>query len=441
MTDKINLILTMLKDGNTQKNDYIPFLKELDEFVSQYLKDINFVYKEPKNIFYQTTDERLASSIDKKQQLKDNPQIAIQENTKSMLDILNSFISKYHIGYIREAKLQKNGFVSVVIPCLTTKRSSFGNDKEFSSQLTFEAQIDFLKEKGFELTDEKYIGLQLTSSSQNIELIKKTLEDRDATHIKIHLYDNVIDKIEFWVHLSNINKFKEEPIEIELPVSDTELNIDEINKAIKNLKEMYIVFKDINNFDGDTKQTCISLFETYFANVCEAFGFESETSKRVNARHEDERNKNLEIQKIEKEIGSTLSEDEIIKCVEDYSKCFSEYAETRLSFNVSNFTIDKYGFFNVELNYISASYIPRVSVPSDKRMKEIFEMSNGKRSNEDFFILDTYNNKTKILDILKEICPSIRIVDFSIKTVNNAFIINELKLVIDDISSFNKEIL
>ena len=113
----IVIIAKMIEQGITEKDAFLPILKEADKEILQFSTDMNFVYKEPPNLFHQTTDERLLIALKKKKEALKTPEIAIQECIKGKLKILDDFIKKYHIGFIRSAEVIENGYICVEIPC------------------------------------------------------------------------------------------------------------------------------------------------------------------------------------------------------------------------------------------------------------------------------------------------------------------------------------
>jgi hypothetical protein len=435
MKNIINSIEQMINNGVVLKSDFLPLVVKLEKEIIDFIDKQNFVYTETPNIFYRTTDERLSDIKEKQKIAESKPEIVVQENIKDILNCLSNFKEKYNIGFIQKATVGSNGFVKVVMPCMIN--SSFVNDNKVSAKQTFDAQIEFLKENGFELISKKNYGIKLKKSENNFNILDTILTQRGATQIKYSITDDFIDEIEFYVNISNVHKFNEEPIKIELPISKSELNQDEILKVKKNLNEILFAQDTILTMEGDIKNTCCSLIQSYFAEISKMLNYDGEIAKTVKERYGEERDKNLMINDIESKVGKILSSEQIVNTLNVCKRKLDEFVVTHFSFYVSEFSIDKYGFVDVKLRYIPSKYCLTEfhKLPSQKYMRENFDMTSGNRESETFFVLDSTENKSRIFERLKEFCSSSRITNLSVTNRDNSFVINTIELVIDNIAN------
>ena len=270
----IVIIAKMIEQGITEKDAFLPILKEADKEILQFSTDMNFVYKEPPNLFHQTTDERLLIALKKKKEALKTPEIAIQECIKGKLKILDDFIKKYHIGFIRSAEVIENGYICVEIPC--SIHSSLVSDNKESAKATFDAQIDFLKEIGLEILHTKHFDFRISKNEKNIKILEELFKNRGCTQVKFSIIDDFIDKIKIHFNITNINKFNETPINIILDTDSTTLNKDESGKILKYAKDILSTKSNISFLGDSIKNTCCSLIESYFCYFCEVFNYEGE---------------------------------------------------------------------------------------------------------------------------------------------------------------------
>lgn len=429
----ITVIGQMIECGITDKSAYLPVLQEADKEILQFSQEMNFVYEEPINLFHQTTDERLSATIEKQNKASENPELTIQECVKKKLAILDSFINKYHIGFIRSAEVSENGYVKVEIPC--SIHSSFVSDDRESAKATFDAQINLLKEIGIDIINTKNFGWRICRTENNLNILEKMLKDRGCTQVRFSTVDNSIDKIKCVFNVTSIENFSEKPINIIFETNDTTLNKDEIGKVFKYVKEILSAKSSIS-FLGDTiRNTCCSLIESYFSYICQVFNFDGEITKRVNGRHESERNKNIEIQNIEANIGNSVAPEKFKEVLTMYKEKLEKFTLETLSFRVSDFSIDRYGFVCCSLHFTCSNWLNEFKLASEEFLRENFKMSLGNQDDETLTMLDTYENKLKIQQMLKEFCQSARITDVKSGVRDGCFYISEIRVIIDNITN------
>lgn len=429
----ITVIGQMIECGIKDKKAYIPVLEEADKEIMKFTNDMNFVYEEPHNLFFQTTDERLSASVEKKENILKKPEIAIQESVKTKLAIFDDFIAKYHIGFIRTAEINDNGYAEVEIPC--SIHSSFSSDDRASAKATFDAQIDFLKEIGLQLINTKNFGIRIMRTDNNFKILNDLLKEKGCTRVRFSVVDDTIDKIKFHIKAQDIENFKETPIDIQLETNEEFLNEDEIGKVFKYVKEILSAESSISFLGEKIKNTCCSLIQGYFSYICKVFGYEGEVVRAVNARHEEERNKNIEIRNIEKEIGNSVTIDQCKTVLTNCKEKIDKFTIENLSFRTSDFSIDKYGFVSFALHFTCCNWLNEYKLPTEEELKKNFQMSLGSQEDETLAMLDTYKNKQKIAKMLKDFCPTTRISEIVCNVRDGQFCINKINVVIDNIAN------
>lgn len=431
--ENLSLAYLMIENGITEKEMFHSVLKNCDNDISQYLSKINFEEPPHTELFRYTTDERLNQIKEKIKKAKENPEFVIQEVVKEKMDLFRKFIAKYHIGFVKDAKLLTNGYIQVELPCLITSSST--SEKAFSKQKVFEMQLDFLKENGFMLDYNKNHGVFLTNCEQNFKAITKLLKDRGGKHIRILTREKEIDEITFLVSFADLDNFNTEPISFELEVTN-HLNSDEIAEAQKTIREILSTASSLDFVGDKMTNVCGSLIESYFSRLCEIFNFDGEVRKNKTSKFIDERNKNIEIQNLENSVANVLSSEEIVKLLNSIEKNISDFTRENINFNPNNVYFDRYGLLNFELSYITNPAFCLIdNFMDEEKLKETFLMNNGNQEDEDLYILDTYENKKKIVKILQQKYPSCHIKEFKGFVRNNDFFISKIIVFIDNISN------
>lgn len=430
--ENLSLVYLMIENGITEKETFHPVLEKCDKDILQYLSKINFKESPHMELFRYTTDERLDQIKEKIKKAEEHPEFVIQEVIKEKMELFRNFLAKYHIGFVKEAKLLSSGYVQVELPCMITP--SFASEKAFSKQKVFEMQLDFLKENGFILDYEKNHGNFLVNCEQNLKAITKLLQNRGGKHIQILTWEKKVDKVTFIVSLADLDKFNEEPISFELEETDL-LNADEIAEANKTIREIFTTISSLNFVGDKMTNTCGSLVESYFSRLCEIFNFNGTVRRNKTAKFIDERNKNIEIRELENSVANALSPEKVMNFFKAIEKNISDFTCENINFNPNHVYFDRYGFLNLELSYITNPIFCMIdnAMPEEK-LKEAFETNNGNQEDENLYVLDTYKNKKTIMEILKSKYPSSNIREMNVSVRDNEFFISKIIMHIDNIS-------
>ena len=431
-------ISQMVVAGITKKSDYHDIVAVCDKVIDEYLNSIGYVYTEPVNLFRFSTDERLEQIETKKRLAEANPESALQEVVKLQLAALDNFLKKYHIGFCQEATISEYGTVHVSMPCLIT--CPIATDKKVSARKTFEMQLAFLKNEGFVLKTGKHSGPYLVNCEQNMRLITELLSSRGCKGLEFRIRDDKIDKIKFVINVVDLHNMDEDTSKISLAVSE-ELNADEIAGIKKLCSEMGFAESSVFCLGKDMSSTCGSLIESYFSDICKIVGYSGVISQRVEARHKDSREKNQRIRDIENEIGTLVSPENIKGYLSDIQTRLNSMSAKNICFSARDFNVDRYGLVNVKFRYITNPIMYMVSNCMDEAtLKDNFNMNYGNRDDETLYMVDDYENKIKIENILKKFIPSINLKSFSVDKRDGAYVITEFTAFIDNILDlFNLE--
>lgn len=429
IVSKINELKTMVQTGIGEKSHYTKILSECDTLMQKFLKAQDYKNVPPKSLFHQTTDERLKQVLDKQAKIKENPEVSIQEVSQNILSVFDSFIKRYHIGFIRDAQITSSGCAEVEIPCSIT--NSLYSSKQESAKKTFEMQMDFLKKEGFVVEQTKF-GTVLKNCPNNHKTLYSLLKSRGARMIEIKTRDDEIDTVSFRVKLADINNFKCEPLCFELEVGDT-LNEDEKLSIIKCCDEI----KSTINFlpVSGIKNTCCSVAEYNFSDICDIFNFDCETRRNVKERSKEEREKNIKIRKIEKSFGDIVKPEKIKEILEPLKEDISKKTLEKTGFTVNNLSISKYGTASISFSYTTSPLMyynfEMKEEDVENNIKETFVNNNGSTEKETLYILDTYENKEKMEEILSKTVPTLRLTNFEVSKIDNAYCIKAFSGTID----------
>lgn len=426
---KINTIKEMVNNGVVAKKEYYTILGECDALMQNFLKEKNYVHTCPSNLFHQTTDERLQQILDKQKEAVEHPEMVVQEVSQNLLQIFDSFISRYKIGFIHNAVMEDNGFAKVEIACLIT--SGLSDGKRESARQRLEMQMEFLRNEGFVIDHDKQ-NYFVKTCGQNEEKIFSMLSERGARLITIKSREDRIDKINFRVAAKDIKNFKCEEITFELPVSE-ELNKDEQIAIIRCCNEIISTIGMMPAMEN-IKDTCCSVTESYFSEICDVFSFDSETRTSVKARHAEERNKNMKIREMEKSFADCIDADKVKEILYPLKEKLSLEVLRKTGFVINELSIGRYGNINISFLYSTCPLLYLEDTEAiAKSICENFEHNGGDADAETLYLLDTYQNKEKLEEVLYEIIPTIRLMEFNSSKVDRKYCIKTFSGSIDTI--------
>lgn len=431
----VSKIQSLLSSGETEKKAYHEALKSAEVGVRAHLDSVGYKYEDMERVslFKDTTDTRLARANEKREQFAKNPELAAADYVKYASGLLESFLKHYNIGWLHEFNMTKYGMFAVDISC--SIHLPFDNSE--SAKLLFEKQLNTLREVGFELQNDRFNGQQLASTAKNQELLTELISSRGGKSIEIHLRGNAIRSVEFRISPENVENFNEDVLVIKFDVSD-KLNQDEVhqaNKLVKGIGE-HLAYAGMDFAYGsegaNIPKLAAGLIESEFAELCEIFAYEGEISKTVRERHKESREKNQTIRSIEENIGSLFPQELAKDTIKDIYGRIGRFSVEKLGFNVLDFSIDKYGIISVKLGACTGFPIGRKPL-SEEETSKLFQTVGQSRRMDNFWIVDSTENKKTLSNILFLNIPSCDICEIISRESQGEFGIRTITMYIRNI--------
>ena len=87
--------------------------------------------------------------------------------------------------------------------------------------------------------------------------------------------------------------------------------------------------------------TCGSLIEYYFDDICNCLGIETEISEKVKERHQNTRQINTQIHTLEEDIKNNIDYRDLSKIIKEYVKRLNTKLITEIGFSINDFKINK----------------------------------------------------------------------------------------------------
>lgn len=399
------------------KSNYHLALHILNNSITQYFKDIDYTYDpsaERVSLFNIDTNERLKQARKELEYIKTHRHIAVPNFMLKIDKKLRNFINCYHIGFISEAKMDNNSTIIVELKCLIT---SSGDDKnKISRKEYYKKQIETLKDLGFEFFEEKdFKSPRIKDNEKNKELIHKLLNKLNAWAIYFEIRSSkngdYISKIDFRAKPEDIMAFNESNDFEEAKKSDI-MNKDEIALAKKTISDIQFAISSIN-YSPKLKQTCCNLIESYMKNLAEIFNCNDlSIAEEYNRRYTEERQKNIEINNIKKEISEILEANEVKKLNEEIFIKINKYLLKNMLMYVSDYSITQYGIINITIKTASPYSLDlyedlESEIMSEEDFCSLFETNNLPYEDGELKILAIDSNIEKIEKIINNLGDTI----------------------------------
>lgn len=416
-------IIQLFNEGEINKNKYISHLKKCETEIRKILDSKGYAYNPDDRInLFKVSDEiRLAEAKEKESRIAENPSIAISEFVKSLDRRFNDFLKVYNFGWCRELAIESYGSVKIQLNC--RPHMPILPDNPISSKMNFEKQIQTLKDIGFIMGKDEMNDICFVDSGINHELMKSFWEKRGARQMYITTRGNAIYEVTFHISIPDMVNLDSDTENICLFVSE-DLNEDEKARLKKLFKD---VESTIQISDLALLNTCGYLVESYFAEISDIFGYDGPIKKTVDDRHAKSRKINTEIREIEQRIGDFFPAEIAKDTVKDISKKFERMTINKIGFSVHDFVIDKYGYITGKLFYVSGHNFAVGKEMSDEDTKATFHTIGESRASENLFIIDDYENKKNIINILRSSVPSIDISEITSVIRDDEFVIKNIQ--------------
>lgn len=422
----LNSFINLYNSGVCRKDKFTETLEEAEKKIIEILNSRGYRYDESEriNLFRVSDEVRLAEAKEKLTRMETNPETSISEYVKSLNTIFDNFLDMYNFGWCRELEVNEYGTIHIQL-CLTLHSKHF-SDNPASAKINFENQIARLKSLGFEIGKDKMHDNAFLDTAKNHDLMKEFWESRGARNLHITTRGESIYELEFHIQKVDFDNFNIDKETVCLYVSE-ELNEDERLRIKKLVSE---IESTISFNEPSMINTCGTLVESYFAELCEIFGYDGEIRNIVDERHSKARKINMEIRNIEESIGEMFPAEKARDVLNSMYTKLSRMAVNQIGFSCHNFKMDKYGYVNVELSYCSGYHFGVGQIMTDEETKKIFETIGDSRRDDSLFIVDSTENKKTLLRILRSSIPSLDIRNIIVNERNGEFYIRRMEVFI-----------
>lgn len=435
--NKINNIVNML-NKDYKKIEYRESLLSLESEILAYLKEINFNPKNVKNVQLKefTSNDILENNLN---QIKKNPTLGLFEGIEKYKEIMQQFLTIYHIGFLSEFSLKMSGMIEVVIPVLISKPSF--STTPCSDKINFEEQLSTLEKEGIMLKKGK--RNQVIIPASNIDAIKLLLEKIEAKHIKIEIRQEselIIDKISFIVNPKSLDSFNEKKESFIFPVSD-KLNVDEIENIYKLLKDM--AYAAQNAKEESLKDVCGSLLKSYFSNICDILSIETKIQQAQKERYKRDKEENIKKKELKSEIAKFVSAENLAEIAKAVNKNLDTFLNSNIDFHISKFSVSSYETIKVSIMPIMSYWMDDDILMTEEDYKKLFKTyKNANRV--DYLLVPLFcdENIEKIKEIIKDKIPDAIFESFKANrkkedyTDNYFYYISEIEFTFSSFSKF-----
>lgn len=419
-------ISELIGKNEKSKSAYIPGVKELENQILVLFEGLNYVYDPNHNVelFAISSEERLKQIKEKAELAKNNPGIVAGEYVEYLGNTFREFLKKYNFGWMSGFKVTQSGIIEVVIVC--DIHTPFASNSPESDKLNLESQIRFMNNLGFITKKGKFGGTTFCASGENVSLMRKFFEDRQAKHIEISTRDDEIHQISFWLQPQNIEYFMEDTERVVFDVTD-EMNDDEFSKFKKAFNEICSSVKTLTDLP-DMTQTICNLIESYTSELSEIVGYDGEIKKRMDERFKKSRETNAKIQEIKESIGVISGKEGKEAIIEAKAK-FDSFLAKKLGLRCSEFSVDTYGIVTASL-FVASALFSDYNVLSDEAMKEMYDITGTSLRDDDLNIIDSEKNRSIIEDNISFAMPSAEIFEINVNKRDGKYIIRKIGLYI-----------
>lgn len=435
--NKINNIINML-NKDYRKIEYKENLLSLESEILAYLKEINF---NPQNIKSVPLKEFTSSDIleNNLNQIKENPTLGLFEGIEKYREIMQQFLTIYHIGFLSEFNLKPSGMIEVIIPALISKPSFSATP--CSDKINFEEQLATLEKEDIMLKKGK--RNQVIIPASNIDAIKLLLEKIEAKHIKIEVRQEselIIDKISFIVNPKSLDSFNEKKESFIFPVSD-KLNVDEIENIYKLLKDM--AYAAQNAKEESLKDVCGSLLKSYFSNICDILSIETKIQQAQKERYKRDKEENIKKKELKSEIAKFVSAENLAEIAKAVNKNLDTFLNSNIDFHISKFSVSSYETIKVSIMPIMSYWMDDDILMTEEDYKKLFKTyKNANRV--DYLLVPLFcdENIEKIKEIIKDKIPDAIFESFKANrkkedyTDNYFYYISEIEFTFSSFSKF-----
>jgi len=304
MKDLLERAFLRIKNEDLEEKNWEKDIYELELKIQEFLKSKKYEYKESISILKSATNETISGLNKNRSDSELHPERYLIEAVAEYKRSFQEFLDHYYLGFLKEFYLKKSGLIYVEIACLISPKFSFHSEKE-TEKRKYAQQIQRLKDYGFILEKRNGTGNYSIIYEQNVlKLLKTLFSDFNVKgKLTIQLMDNRIDSISFYLKPENIITEDKKQEENSIPVEEGLKNkLRFLDDCFKHLMHAMSTMKE----DASLVETCGTLVEYYFSDICNTLNIETETSTIVNQRHQNNRILNQNAKEIKKVIGKEV---------------------------------------------------------------------------------------------------------------------------------------
>lgn len=414
MKDLLERAFLRIKNEDLEEKKWEKDIYELESKIQEFLKSKKYEYKEPVPILKSATNETISGLNKNRIDSELHPERYLIEAVAEYKKSFQEFLDHYYLGFLKEFYLKKNGLIYVEIACLISPKFSFHSEKE-TEKRKYDEQITRLKDYGFILEKRNGTGNYSIIYEQNVlKLLKTLFSDFNVKgKLKIQLTNNRIDSISFYLKPENIIAEDKRPEENHISAEEERNNkLRFLDDCLKHLMHAMLTMKE----DASLVETCGTLVEYYFSDICDTLNIETKTSTVVHQRHLKNRILNQNAKEIKKDIGKNVINQKTPHLIENLFReiNYSVMQNTGFYMDEANSFIEEYRYY-LTFNKIDLSdsyHIWNILQIDDEEINEteiktmLHEIANKyyliKNIHDESYLAYTPNNINKLSDWINQ---------------------------------------
>ena len=293
-------MLKRIREGNLRKEDWEEDLYKMEITIDRYLNEKGYAYEERYD-FRNNAEENLKLIMDKEKMAQEHPIMLLPEGVKNAQERFGMLLDSYHIGFIHDFRLDRNGLFEVKISLHIYPPSTGLGKNDVSERDNYESGLKRLQEMGMILDREDKKSIKATEMNKKIILdILGLICEPKAVRLSSRGED--FDIIHFFCRPESIKDMV--PIE-KNPITEEMVRQDKIIRIERHIKELMDAIGTINSMPELTN-TCGYIVEGAFTDICDLLEVNTEISSNFHKRHAKTREMNKLIKHKEMNLGGIV---------------------------------------------------------------------------------------------------------------------------------------
>lgn len=336
MQEYMKRVLKRIENKNFDRKEWEADIHLLEIAIKDFLNEKGYVYKDNTiDLFRQTPEERL-NETEKLNQTKAEPTTILSYAVSYYEEIFRKYLDYYNLGYLKHFQLLSNGLFYIKLH--TYLMEPFGKEEERETvKKKFKKQREIITGLGIELIED-CTSYNILYSDTAIKALTQILNPFKPIRLSFKIDDGEISSISFYTRQENLDQ-----LNIPILTLDKTTEEEAENKRIyltKRFKELYSAISTIQSMPNMI-DTCGSLIEYYFDDICNCLGIETEISEKVKERHQNTRQINTQIHTLEEDIKNKIDYRDLSKIIKEYVKRLNTKLITEIGFSINDFKINK----------------------------------------------------------------------------------------------------